>query len=335
MTSQQLTLPLFGETSTSLPGDSRASRSASPASNSAKRMNATCGRTCLEQFGRFGRVGSWRKTFAALLLNQAGWSSSRCALVWKLQATKYNRLYFLLQASALPTAATGCGLSPTPQTQGLKVNVGGKRKFADLSMLPTPNASEGTNYTTKYNPKSQMGKGLTAMAINGLIPTPLASEVHHAERVEALKEAGGLTMRSRKNGATRPNGIIDYLHFNDMLPTPTAIDAGTGRYNTSIGKNAKPRPTIASCVRTGLLITPAAADGMRANFTMESLKNHKKAKGDPAKSNLAEQIAHGTPGGNSRLNPLFVGEMMGYPEDWLVLPFLNGENKRLRCSETR
>ena len=31
--------------------------------------------------------------------------------------------------------------------------------------------------------------------------------------------------------------------------------------------------------------------------------------------------------GTSRLNPLFVAEMMGFPADWTVLPFLNGEKK--------
>jgi hypothetical protein len=31
---------------------------------------------------------------------------------------------------------------------------------------------------------------------------------------------------------------------------------------------------------------------------------------------------HGT---TSQLNPLFVAEMMGFPTDWTLLPFLNGE----------
>ena len=39
-------------------------------------------------------------------------------------------------------------------------------------LLPTPNASEGEKYTKKYNTNSQMGKGLTAMAVNALLPTP-------------------------------------------------------------------------------------------------------------------------------------------------------------------
>ena len=109
---------------------------------------------------------------------------------------------------------------------------------ARMKLLPTPNAVEGEKWTTKYNPDSQMGKGLTAMAFNGL------------------------------------------------------------------------------------LLTPGAADGMRANFTMESLRNHNKPHAE--RSNLSEQIAHKIGGGTSQLNPLFVAEMMNFPPDWLVSPFLGG-----------
>lgn len=46
----------------------------------------------------------------------------------------------------------------------------------------------------------------------------------------------------------------------------------------------------------------------------------------------AEQIAHKVGGGTSQLNPLFVTEMMGYPLEWLTLPFLSqsGEEKVLK-----
>ena len=38
-----------------------------------------------------------------------------------------------------------------------------------------------------------------------------------------------------------------------MLPTPTAIDGGTGRINKSLSPNAKERPTLALCAKMGLL----------------------------------------------------------------------------------
>ena len=153
-----------------------------------------------------------------------------------------SRLLFRLVPSERPTGGIGFGLLPTAMTQGLKRSgENGRTEFYPLELLPTPNAAEGEKWTTKDNPDSQMGKGLTAMVLNGL------------------------------------------------------------------------------------LLTPGAADGMRANFTMESLKNHNKPHAE--RSNLSEQIAHKIGGGTSQLNPLFVTEMMNFPLDWLVSPFLGGGRK--------
>lgn len=44
---------------------------------------------------------------------------------------------------------------------------------ARMKLLPTPNASEGAKYTTTYNQHSQMGRSLTAMAINGMLGTKI------------------------------------------------------------------------------------------------------------------------------------------------------------------
>ena len=123
----------------------------------------------------------------------------------------------------------------------------------------------------------------------GLLPTPTATEVRHERRVQELKQTGGETFHSRKNGETRPNGLTDFLDFH------------------------------------GMLLTPSASDGMRANFTMESLKRHNKKNAE--NSNLSEQIAHKVNGGTSQLNPLFVTEMMGFPLDWLASPFQGGGQK--------
>lgn len=39
-------------------------------------------------------------------------------------------------------------------------------------LLPTPCATEATKFTKTFNPNSQMGKSLTALAISGMIPSP-------------------------------------------------------------------------------------------------------------------------------------------------------------------
>lgn len=125
------------------------------------------------------------------------------------QDIQSNRLLFQLVPSELPTEEIVSGLLPTIQTQGLKrCNRKGKTEFLPLELLPTPTAldkgtgrtnkslspnaaerptlalaakqgllptpcaSEATKFTKKLNFKSQMGKSLTAMACNGMIPAP-------------------------------------------------------------------------------------------------------------------------------------------------------------------
>src|SRR5690606_28733127 len=105
--------------STSLQVDSPASHTAPPVNDLEKKMIATSGRKCLEQFGRFPRAGSWAKTFAALLIGMEGWYSTRCRLIWKLRGTKSSRFYFQLVPSTPRTDGIGFGLLPTAKTQGL------------------------------------------------------------------------------------------------------------------------------------------------------------------------------------------------------------------------
>lgn len=100
----------------------------------------------------------------------------------------------------------------------------GLEDMAVAKLLPTPCSIEGTKFTKTINPNSQMGQGLTALAVNGLLSTPTAMEVKHSNRVKGQKEQGVKGMYSRKNGALRPNGLTDFLDFNGMMPTPSARD---------------------------------------------------------------------------------------------------------------
>jgi hypothetical protein len=92
------------------------------------------------------------------------------------------------------------------------------------NLLPTPTAIEGVKWTNTWNPNSQMGQSLSAMAGSGMLPTPIATDIQHKQRVENLKAAGGQTMASRANGANRPNGLSDFIHFYEV--TKQDSDAG-------------------------------------------------------------------------------------------------------------
>lgn len=123
-------------------------------------------------------------------------------------------------------------------------------------------------------------QGKTEFMPLGLLPTPMATDIHHAERVAELKKRGAKGLRCRDKGEAGANGLTDWMDFHGLLPTPTASDKYTG--TTKDQKDGRSR--------------------------MSALKQ-----------NIAHQY-----GRNSLLNPRFVSEMMGFPVDWTVLPFLNG-----------
>lgn len=102
----------------------------------------------------------------------------------------------------------------------------------------------------------------------------------------------------------------------ELLPTPTAIDAGSGRINRSLSPGAADRPTIALAARMGLLPTPTDA----TNSSLPASQVKRKS----GLSKMAMQSDEYLIGAGSRLNPLYVTEMMGFPVNWLVSPFLRG-----------
>lgn len=173
---------------------------------------------------------------------KAGSHSTKSVQTSKPKDIPSNRLLFLLAVSERPTEGIESGLLPTPNAmdiphKDMEINERGRRNpkrgktdhslgledMAVAKLLPTPCSIEGTKFTKTINPNSQMGQGLTALAVNGLL-TPTAMEVKHSNRVKGLKEQGVKGMYSRKNGALRPNGLTDFLDFNGMMPTPSARD---------------------------------------------------------------------------------------------------------------
>lgn len=131
--------------------------------------------------------------------------SKKSARILKQQDIQSSRLIFQLAVSERHTEENVFGLLPIVQTQGLKqCNRKGKTEFFPLDLLPTPTVlDKGTgrinkslspgakarptlalsakkgllptpcaSEATKFNSKSQMGQSLTALAFNGMIPTP-------------------------------------------------------------------------------------------------------------------------------------------------------------------
>ena len=167
--------------------------------------------------------------------------STKSAQTSKPKDIPSNRLLFQLAVSERPTEGIESGLLPTPNAMDLphkdmEINERGRRNpkkgktdhslgledMAVAKLLPTPCRIEATKFTKTINPNSQMGQGLTALAVNGLLPTPTAMEIKHSNRVKGLKEKGAKGMYSRKNGALRPNGLTDFLDFNNRVGGKTS-----------------------------------------------------------------------------------------------------------------
>ena len=290
------------------------------------KMTVTSGRKCFVSSKRLDPLGLLVK----MLLESSRWYSPARRLRWEVTRTFAERvtrctrpdkstlssrsnetshqsdipssqLLYRLVPLERPTEETGCGLLPTVQTQGLKIcNKNGKMEFFPVELLPTPMAQD----YRRRGPNSEQ-QGLPEMAYNG------------------------------------------------MLPTPTAIDSGSGRINKSISPNAKERPTIALAAKMGLLPTPNASEATK--YTKTYNPNSQMGKGlhslavngmlttpkaqesrgnvtkDRGKFNLTDEICKvfDLAGKTSlQLNPLFVEEMMGFPQDYLVLPFQDGDENR-------
>ena len=160
--------------------DSLANLSHLRESEKEQKTNATCGPKCLESFGRFPRSTSWGKTFAGYLIGRGDWYSKRCALTWKLKATKSHRIYFQLAVKTHPTEEIESGLLLTPtsvmtdehpeafQARKKKNGYVNGTKYPNLlcqvkyGMLPTPLAQDAKG---EENSPSQQHKSELAIVV--------------------------------------------------------------------------------------------------------------------------------------------------------------------------
>ena len=110
------------------------------------------------------------------------------------------------------------------------------------------------------------------------------------------------TYKETKNGTLRKyngqgtNGSLGLGRYVQFYPTPTTIDAGTGRFNTSVG-SSNARPTLAMMAKKSLWPTPTAHNSKETNAPSEANRNT---------PTLAAQAG-------GKLNPGFVEWLMNFP----------------------
>lgn len=339
MTTLQKQISLFTEEkSTFLPGDSLANHTALRAKEKERKMTATSGRRCLEQLEKFSQVGSWAKTFQALLIGQEGWYSKRCKLTWKMKGTKYGRMYFQLQVSTLPTKGIGSGLLLTPTTI---------ERAEEPSKMRARAEKNGYKNGTKYN-------SLASQIVYGnFLPTVVASDATTGAIIgkndKFIITKTGMPRKINQNGTDGSVGLAR-LGKLGMLPTPraraaggnTSNDRGKGNLEDAIAKAMLPTPTAQDFKRRGpnskqqglsntenwahLLPTPNASEGEKYCKTYNP-----KSQMGTALTPLMNKLT----GKSSQLKPQFVMEMMGFPPDWTLLPFLNGEQNQSKEEVTQ
>ena len=219
------------------------------------------GRKCSALFDKLAPRMSWRRTFVASLVGMTGWYSTRCALTWKVKATKSFRSYFLLQASTRRTAETESGLLLTPTTREEPVDLD---KFK-ARMEKYPNGTTMPNLATQ---------------VQQMLPTPRAVEFVETPENFA-KRTGDRTTNAMPNLSSMAQ------HVPQMLPTPMSRDYKGAR-------------------------------SLEARQAMEQ----------NSKRGLSLSDAYAKPGKTSQLSPLFVEEMMGFPQGWTVSPFQSGDESQ-------
>ena len=158
------------------------------------------------------------------------------------------------------------------------------------------------------------------------IPACSVGAPHRRERVWIVAhrtDSGAETLQQERKKEFMPL---------DLLPTPTAIDRGSGRINKSPSPGAAERPTLALAAIQGLLPTPCATEATKFTKTFNPNSQMGKSLTALAISGMipSPSSKKKTSGKTFQLNPLYVEEMMGFPLMWTALPFLslNGEQNQ-------
>ena len=182
-----------------------------------------------------------------------------------------------------------------------------------IGMLPTPQASDIEGGTTNPEQISQKDGGRWVVTrkstgtefgaklrdVAGLLPTPRANDVN------------GSSLENNEKLATRNKSNLEEVITKALLPTPTALEGE--KYSKTYNPKSQMGSGLSAMAGSGLLPTPTASDKNQGSATpSENFPRH------TALNHLTAQ----TTGRNSQLNPLFVEEMMGFPTNWIILPYL-------------
>jgi hypothetical protein len=358
MTSQKQISLFTEEQSTSLVVASLANPTQVQESDLAKKMRDISGRKCLEQFGKFNRVGLWARTFADLLIGTGDWYSTRCKLSWKLKATKSSRFYFQLVPLTHHTEETAFGLLPTPTASDNpekntgKMKQDGLQKRARTGLLPTPTCMDSSK-NGDMTGAAKLLMGATTRSSGQQIQRTLTDAV----QMEILKENPALAMELASKEFMKRTKLPTQIEFVEWIKTIGTQKELSEKLNLKLTKVEHwfrkdkigfSYPSIEdwtlikshyqvpmeldnkmsyqeSIEWKGLLPTPTLQEYTNSTLPPSQIK----------RNNIAGVLLRKGVSAHSQLNPLFVEEMMGFPKNWTTLPFQNGETKASKPTGTQ
>ena len=193
--------------------------SPSQAKERERMITAISGLTCSGPYMRSGPIGSLVRT----LLASSRWYSPVRRLKWEVNPLYSERvsLYLkddsnmllkpfavILNAKDIPSSRYLYRLVPSVHlTDGI-----------EFGLLPTVTAQD----YKRRGPGSRQ-QGLPEIIHGMLLPTPVATEIHHAERVRKWKSMNLSSPHAQIAGEKNPNGLTD---FSGLLRDTTGTDTG-------------------------------------------------------------------------------------------------------------
>jgi hypothetical protein len=126
-------------------------------------------------------------------------------------------------------------------------------RLRKANLLPTPTAIEGVKWTNTWNPNSQMGQSLSAMAGSGFLPTPVTQDFKKrgpnsqqqgiGDLVYELANGSRDSEEVRKSGAAGSPSRLSPLFTEEMMGFPLMWTALPFLSESGAPKPSKPTET--------------------------------------------------------------------------------------------
>jgi hypothetical protein len=168
-----------------------------------------------------------------------------------------------------------------------------------------------------------------------MLPTPNAFDWNTARKPETYYKAKA----EWKEKGINLQMPLKQMAVNGLLPTPSVSCAEGGQQADRVERNPSGGYILRKKNNPNVTYGAKLSDAMifEANQMLPTLS----ATDSPAK-NTGKRNQDSIPkrirdaGGKTfQLSPLFCAEMMGFPESWTLLPFLNGETNQSKPTETQ